>query len=85
MFLKYVSSIVLISALSACLGQLQDQENSSDSNGPDNNRKPPVTSVTDPLNSKPLHELPEICEDECEVPEDQVREIPLGDIPMEKN
>ena len=85
MFLRYVSSIVLIGTLSACFSQLQNQENSSDSNGTDDNGKLAVTSITDPLNSKPLHELAECSEEESEVPEDQIREIPLGDIPMEKD
>ena len=85
MFLRYISSIVLICTLSACFIQKQDQANSGDSSGPDNERELPVTLVTDPLKSKPLSELPEISEEELEVPEDQIREIPLGDIPMEKN
>ena len=85
MFLRHISSIVMICTLSACFNQQQDQENSGDSSGPDNNRQLPVISVTDPLNSKPLSELPEISEEELEVPEDQIREVPLGDIPMEQN
>ena len=85
MILRYMSSIALICTLSACFIQKLDQANSDDSSGPDNKREPPVTSVTDPLKSKPLSELPEISEEELEVPEDQIREIPLGDIPMEKD
>jgi len=85
MFLRYVPFIMLICTLSACLSQQQNQEKSCASSGPDNNRELPVTSVTNPLNSKPLSELPEISEEESEIPEDQIREIPLGDIPMDQN
>ena len=85
MFLRYISSIVLICALSACSTQKPDQANSDDSSGLDNERELPVTSVTDPQKSEPLNELPESSEEELDVPDDQVREIPRGDIPKEKN